>query len=68
VSPPPPAIILVRPQLGVNIGACARAMRNFGLSDLRLVAPRDGWPNADVEKAVNVRVRALCARFPIYPA
>lgn len=44
---PPPAIILVRPQLGANIGACARAMLNFGLSDLRLVAPRDGWPNPD---------------------
>ena len=43
----PPAVILVRPQLGVNIGACARAMLNFGLTDLRLVAPRDGWPNPD---------------------
>ena len=41
----PPVIILVRPQLGVNIGAAARAMMNCGLSDLRLVAPRDGWPN-----------------------
>lgn len=41
----PPAIILSRPQLGENIGAAARAMANFGLSDLRLVAPRDGWPN-----------------------
>lgn len=45
--PIPPAIILVRPQLGQNIGACARAMRNFGLGELRLVAPRDGWPNPD---------------------
>ena len=43
----PPAIILVRPQLGVNIGSCARAMLNFGISDLRLVSPRDGWPNPD---------------------
>ena len=41
----PPAIILVRPQLGENIGKAARAMLNFGLTDLRLVAPRDGWPN-----------------------
>ena len=41
----PPAIILCAPQLGENIGAAARAMKNFGLSDLRLVAPRDGWPN-----------------------
>ncbi|HUJ02950.1 MAG TPA: RNA methyltransferase [Rhizomicrobium sp.] len=40
-----PAIILAKPQLGENIGAAARAMANFGLSDLRLVAPRDGWPN-----------------------
>ncbi len=40
-----PAIILVRPQMGENIGAAARAMWNFGLSDLRLVSPRDGWPN-----------------------
>jgi tRNA/rRNA methyltransferase len=44
-----PAIILVQPQLGENIGTAARAMANCGLDDLRLVAPRDGWPN---EKAV----------------
>ena len=37
--------MLVRPQLGENIGKAARAMLNFGLSELRLVAPRDGWPN-----------------------
>ena len=42
---PPPAIVLVRPQLAENIGKAARAMLNFGLTDLRLVAPRDGWPN-----------------------
>lgn len=40
-----PAVILVRPQMGENIGATARAMLNFGLEHLRLVAPRDGWPN-----------------------
>ena len=40
-----PIIVLVRPQLGENIGKAARAMLNFGLSELRLVAPRDGWPN-----------------------
>ncbi len=40
-----PVVILVRPQLGENIGAVARAMMNTGLSELRLVAPRDGWPN-----------------------
>ena len=41
-----PAIILVDPQMGENIGATARAMFNFGLTDLRIVRPRDGWPNA----------------------
>lgn len=40
-----PAIILIVPQLGENIGKAVRAMYNFGLTDLRLVAPRDGWPN-----------------------
>ncbi|MCB1721667.1 MAG: RNA methyltransferase [Rhodospirillales bacterium] len=40
-----PAIILANPQMGENIGAAARAMLNFGLTDLRLVNPRDGWPN-----------------------
>lgn len=40
-----PAIVLVAPQLGENIGSAARVMLNFGLTDLRLVAPRDGWPN-----------------------
>jgi len=40
-----PLIVLVRPQLGENIGKAARAMLNFGLTELRLVAPRDGWPN-----------------------
>jgi tRNA/rRNA methyltransferase len=40
-----PAIVLVRPQLGENIGKAARAMLNFGLTELRLVEPRDGWPN-----------------------
>ncbi|MDE2134874.1 MAG: RNA methyltransferase [Alphaproteobacteria bacterium] len=44
-----PAIILCRPQLGENIGAAARAMKNFGLAELRLVAPRDGWPNEKAE-------------------
>jgi tRNA/rRNA methyltransferase len=39
-----PVIILVEPQLAENIGMCARAMANFGLSEMRLVAPRDGWP------------------------
>ena len=41
----PPVFILVRPQMGENIGAAARAMLNFGLERLRIVEPRDGWPN-----------------------
>ena len=42
----PPAFILVRPQMGENIGAAARAMLNFWLERMRIVAPRDGWPNS----------------------
>src|SRR6186997_3329217 len=48
-----PAIVLVEPQLGENIGAAARAMANFGLTDLRLVAPRDGWPNRKAKPAAS---------------
>ncbi|HIC66559.1 MAG TPA: rRNA methyltransferase, partial [Paracoccus sp.] len=44
-DPRQPVIILVRPQMGENIGAAARAMLNFGLTEMRLVDPRDGWPN-----------------------
>ena len=42
---PQPAFVLVRPQMGENIGGAARAMWNFGLDRMRIVAPRDGWPN-----------------------
>jgi tRNA/rRNA methyltransferase len=45
IEQPGPVVILVEPQLGENIGAAARVMANFGLSDLRLVAPRQAWPN-----------------------
>ncbi|WP_428647638.1 TrmH family RNA methyltransferase, partial [Roseibium sp.] len=55
VSAKPPAVILCEPQLGENIGTAARAMANFGLVDLRIVNPRDGWPN---EKAVSAAARA----------
>jgi tRNA/rRNA methyltransferase len=48
-----PAIVLVRPQLAENIGKAARAMLNFGLTDLRLVSPRDGWPNPDAGPAAS---------------
>ncbi len=50
-----PVVILIRPQMGENIGAVARAMSNFGLSELRIVAPRDGWPNP---KAVEMAAGA----------
>ena len=49
----PPVIVLVRPQLGQNIGKAARAMLNFGLKEMRLVAPRDGWPNPDAGPAAS---------------
>jgi len=48
-----PIIVLVRPQLGQNIGKAARAMLNFGLTELRLVSPRDGWPNPDAGPAAS---------------
>ncbi|MFV0644867.1 MAG: RNA methyltransferase [Sphingomonadaceae bacterium] len=48
-----PVIVLVRPQLGENIGKVARAMLNFGLSELRMVAPRDGWPNPTAGPAAS---------------
>ena len=50
---PNPVIVLVRPQLGENIGKAARAMLNFGLTELRLVAPRDGWPNPSAGPAAS---------------
>ncbi|MCI4589048.1 TrmJ/YjtD family RNA methyltransferase [Sphingobium sp. BYY-5] len=50
-SPLSPVIVLVRPQLGENIGKAARAMLNFGLTEMRLVSPRDGWPNPDAGPA-----------------
>lgn len=49
----PPVIVLVRPQLGENIGKAARAMLNFGLTEMRLVAPRDGWPNPSAGPAAS---------------
>jgi tRNA/rRNA methyltransferase len=48
-----PAIVLVETQMGENIGAAARAMANFGLRDLRLVKPRDGWPNERATAAAS---------------
>jgi tRNA/rRNA methyltransferase len=62
---PKPAIILSEPQLGENIGACARAMANFGLSDLRLVKPRDGWPNEKAD-AMAAGASSVVAAARVY--
>src|ERR1700683_150646 len=48
-----PVVILVEPQLGENIGMAARAMGNFGLTRLRIVNPRDGWPNISAQRAAS---------------
>jgi tRNA/rRNA methyltransferase len=48
-----PIVVLVEPQLGENIGTAARAMANFGLTRLRLVRPRDGWPNVHARRAAS---------------
>jgi tRNA/rRNA methyltransferase len=66
-SASPPAIILVKPQLGENIGFAARAMANFGLTDLRLVAPRDGWPN-DKAHAAAAGASFLVDQARVYPS
>jgi len=54
-----PAVILVEPQLGENIGMVARAMANFGLAELRIVAPRDGWPNPKAEAAASGAIHVI---------
>ena len=48
-----PIVVLVEPQLGENIGTAARAMANFGLTRLRLVRPRDAWPNVHARRAAS---------------
>jgi tRNA/rRNA methyltransferase len=63
---PRPIIVLVRPQLGENIGKAARAMLNFGLTELRLVEPRDGWPNPSAGPAASGADQVL-DRATIYP-
>jgi tRNA/rRNA methyltransferase len=62
-----PAIILVEPQLGENIGTAARAMANCGLGDLRLVRPRDGWPS-DKAVAAASGADAVLAKARLYPS
>lgn len=59
VALPAPLVILVEPQLGENIGAAARVMANFGLSRLRLVKPRDGWPNIHATRSASGADRIL---------
>jgi tRNA/rRNA methyltransferase len=58
-APSAPAIILVRPQLGENVGTTARAMLNFGLTELRLVRPQCGWPNAKALQAASGATEVL---------
>lgn len=62
-----PAIILTRPQMGENIGAAARAMLNFGLTDLCLVAPRDGWPNPRAIAMASGATGQVLDRARVYP-
>jgi tRNA/rRNA methyltransferase len=64
-SPLAPSIVLSEPQLGENIGATARAMANFGFSDLRLVKPRDGWPNEKAE-AMSAGALPIIAKAKVY--
>src|SRR5947209_16760740 len=59
IETPGPIVILVEPQLGENIGATARVMANFGLARLRLVKPRDGWPNIHARSAASGADRIL---------
>jgi tRNA/rRNA methyltransferase len=61
IETPGPVLILVEPQLGENIGAAARAMLNCGLTDLRLVRPRDGWPNIRAKRSASGADRILDA-------
>ena len=61
----PPVIVLVETQMGENIGAAARAMANFGLRELRLVRPRDGWPN-DKARAAASRGDAIIDEVGLY--
>jgi tRNA/rRNA methyltransferase len=61
-----PVVVLVRPQLGENIGKAARAMLNFGLTEMRLVEPRDGWPNPTAGPAASGADEVLAAA-QVYP-
>jgi tRNA/rRNA methyltransferase len=58
-GPAAPVVVLVRPQLGENVGAAARAMLNFGLKDLRLVRPQCGWPNVKAVQSASGATEVL---------
>jgi len=62
-----PVIILTRPQMGENIGAAARAMLNFGLTELRLVDPRDGWPNPRAVAMASGAAGRVLDRARVFP-
>lgn len=70
IAPVPPVFVFVRPQMGENIGAAARAMLNFGLDRMRVVDPRDGWPNPRAAAMASGAGRVLdaAALFPDVPA
>lgn len=62
----PPAIVLVGPQMGENVGAAARAMLNCGLAELRLVSPRDGWPNERAQAMATGASRDVIDRARVF--
>jgi tRNA/rRNA methyltransferase len=64
---PKPVFILVRPQMGENIGAAARAMLNFGLDTMRLVDPRDGWPNPRAVAMASGAAGQVLDRAAVFP-
>ena len=66
-SAPQPVVILVRPQMGENIGAAARAMLNFGLTEMRLVDPRDGWPNPRAVAMASGAAGQVLDRARVFP-
>src|ERR1700716_1617138 len=62
-----PIVVLVEPQMGEDIGAAARVMANFGLARLRLVKPRDGWPNLQARRSASGADRILDEAM-LYPS
>jgi len=62
-----PVIVLVAPQMGENVGAAARAMLNCGLTELRLVSPRDGWPNPRALAMATGASQKIVERAQVFP-